>query len=174
MADGVPIENIYDGDTLDLDRAFKKLDEIKPYIKVWWTTGQQPIQLLADGEVVMAGAFGARLWTAQHVDNRPLTLTWNQSIADVDYWAVPKGVKDKELAMKFINFAIQPERQANFSKLFPLGPTNSRAFEYLDYEQAKELNTYPDNFKKQLMLNTEYWQKNEAKIIERWNEWLLK
>ncbi|WP_321343172.1 ABC transporter substrate-binding protein [uncultured Draconibacterium sp.] len=174
MADGVPIEHIYDGDTLDIERAFRKLDEIKPYIKVWWTTGQQPIQLLADGEVVMAGAFGARLWTAEHLDNRPLALTWNQSIADVDYWAVPKGAKDKELAMKFINSSLQPEKQVNFSKIFPLGPTNKRAFEYIDDSVAKELNTYPENFQKHIILNTKYWQKNEEKIIDRWNEWLLK
>ena len=33
VADGVPKDKLY---PLDLDRAFKKLDEIKPHIKVWW------------------------------------------------------------------------------------------------------------------------------------------
>ncbi len=48
MADGVPPSKIY---PIDVDRAFKSLDRIKPHVKVWWTQGAQPIQLLTDGEV---------------------------------------------------------------------------------------------------------------------------
>src|SRR5262249_1097942 len=47
LADGVPREKLY---PLDLDRAFRKLDEIKPHIKVWWREGNQSQQLLRDGE----------------------------------------------------------------------------------------------------------------------------
>ena len=51
LADGVPADKLY---PIDMDRAFHKLDEIKPHITVWWTTGAQPAQLLLDKEVVMA------------------------------------------------------------------------------------------------------------------------
>jgi putative spermidine/putrescine transport system substrate-binding protein len=58
IADGVAPKDVYkvlatkDG----VDRAFKKLDAIKPHVKVWWSAGAQPPQLLADGEVVMTTA----------------------------------------------------------------------------------------------------------------------
>src|SRR5580704_6265028 len=45
MADGVAPDQLY---PLDVDRAFKKLEEIKPYITVWWTSGAQSAQLLND------------------------------------------------------------------------------------------------------------------------------
>jgi len=59
IADGVAADDIYD--TLatpeGVDRAFAKLDTIKNDV-VWWEAGAQPMQLLADGEVVTADSQG--------------------------------------------------------------------------------------------------------------------
>src|SRR5262249_4659984 len=49
-ASGRPADRLY---PLDVDRAFKKLDQIKPHIKVWWREGNQSQQLIRDGEVDM-------------------------------------------------------------------------------------------------------------------------
>ncbi len=38
MADGVAPDALY---PLDVDRAFRKLEQIKPHIAVWWTSGGQ-------------------------------------------------------------------------------------------------------------------------------------
>src|SRR6516165_4253323 len=57
LADGVARENLY---PLDLDRAFSKLDAIKPHIKVWWREGNQSQQLIRDGEVDMMSIWNAR------------------------------------------------------------------------------------------------------------------
>ena len=51
LADGVAPDKLY---PLDVDRAFKKLDQIKHHIPVWWTNGAQHVQLLIDGEVSMS------------------------------------------------------------------------------------------------------------------------
>ena len=53
MADGVAPDKLY---PLDIDRAFKKLDAIKPHISVWWKTGAQSAQLLVDKEAIMPNA----------------------------------------------------------------------------------------------------------------------
>ena len=51
IADGVPPKDVYKvlSTKAGVDRAFKKLDQIKPNVKVWWTAGAQPPHLLADG-----------------------------------------------------------------------------------------------------------------------------
>ena len=46
LGDGVASDKLY---PLDLSRAFKKLDTIKPEV-VWWSGGAQSQQLLAPGE----------------------------------------------------------------------------------------------------------------------------
>jgi putative spermidine/putrescine transport system substrate-binding protein len=73
LADGVPADKLY---PMDIERAFKKLDQIKPHIKVWWTQGNQSQQLIADGEVDMIGMWNAR---AQELIDRgaPLKIVWN-------------------------------------------------------------------------------------------------
>ena len=38
LADGVAPSKLF---PLDLDRAFHKLDQIKPNVAVWWKTGDQ-------------------------------------------------------------------------------------------------------------------------------------
>jgi len=48
LADGVPLDKLY---PLDVDRAYKSLEKIKPHIDVWWTGGAQSSQLIQSGEV---------------------------------------------------------------------------------------------------------------------------
>ena len=57
VADGVPVDKVF---PLDVDRAFRKLDQIKAHVKVWWTQGNQSQQLLRDGEVDMIVMWNAR------------------------------------------------------------------------------------------------------------------
>lgn len=43
LADGVAPDDLF---PLDLDRAYAKLDEIKPHIDVWWKSGNQLQQIM--------------------------------------------------------------------------------------------------------------------------------
>ena len=60
LADGVPADKLY---PMDIDRAFRKMSELKPHIKVWWREGSQSQQLIRDGEVDMIA-----MWSARAVD----------------------------------------------------------------------------------------------------------
>ena len=60
LADGVPVDKLY---PMDLDRAFRKLSELKPHIKVWWREGSQSQQLIRDGEVDMIA-----MWSGDRSD----------------------------------------------------------------------------------------------------------
>ena len=80
LADGVPIAEVYA--TLDtpegVERAIRKLDTIKDHI-VWWETGAQPPQMLADGEVVMSTAYNGRIFNAQVLENQPFVVVWGRA-----------------------------------------------------------------------------------------------
>lgn len=62
MADGVPPDQLY---PLDVERAFKKLEQIKPHIATWWTSGGQSAQLISDGEVDLIQAWNGRISAVQ-------------------------------------------------------------------------------------------------------------
>ena len=91
VADGVPADKLY---PLDLDRAFKKLEEIKPHLTLWWSSGAQSVQLLNDGEVDMLAAWNGRVQAAMDA-GASANYTYNQGIYDVECFMVPKGAKNK-------------------------------------------------------------------------------
>ncbi len=170
LADGVPMDKLY---PLDLDRAFKKMDKIKNNITVWWKNGAQQVQLLTSGEVNYSSAWNGRVNVAQS-KGVPLEIVWNGGCMDLDWWCVPKGNPNKDLAMKFIDFALSAERQGEqAAKYIAYGPTNLNAFKYIPANRAKQLPSYPENLKKQFMHNADYWGKKLSKVTERWKTWMI-
>ena len=169
MADGVPMDKLY---PIDMDRAFKKLDQIKSQVDVWWTGGAQTTQMLESGEVDMLPTWNAR---AQVVIDagKPVALSWNQGIYSMEGWVIPKGDPNADLGRKFVTFCANAKRQAEFFDKLSYGPTNPRAYDYISKERAKSLPTAPQNLKLMVQSSTEWWGKNKEKAIERFNSWLL-
>ena len=170
MADGVVPNKLY---PLDVDRAFRSLDKIKPHVTKWWTSGNQPAQLLTDGEVVAAGLWHGRAITVKN-QGAKVDIEFNQSMLLSDWFAVPKGAKNKELAMKFIQFTCQAKQQALFSNLITYSPANPKAFELISKERAAILPTSPENIKNVVPGNEDWWGTNFNTMEERWKAWILK
>ncbi|MFH2129921.1 MAG: ABC transporter substrate-binding protein [bacterium] len=170
LADGVPMDKLY---PLDLDRAFKKMGEIREHITVWWKNGAQQIQLLTSAEVNYSSAWNGRVNVAQ-TKGVPLEIVWEGGCVDLDWWCVPRGNPNKDLAMKFIDFALSAERQGEqMAKYIAYGPTNLGAFKYISDERAKQLPSYPENLKKQFAHNADYWGAKLAEVTERWKLWMI-
>ncbi|WP_186668186.1 ABC transporter substrate-binding protein [Sporosarcina sp. BP05] len=169
LADGVEPENLY---PLDVDRAFAKLDEIKDHVKVWWTAGAQPPDLLSTNEVSLSSAWSGRI-TAANTEGAPVDLEFNQGIIFTNSWAVPKGAPNKELAMKFIAFTLAPEQQAALSSAYDNAPANSNALPLMSEEAINRLGQSPENQGKQIITNSEWWVENFDKVDERFQQWLL-
>jgi len=169
IADGVKPDKLY---PLDVDRAFKSLDKIKPSVKTWWTAGAQAPQLLATNEVSTAAAWSGRVLAAKK-QGSPVDVEYNQALLYADSWVVPKGSKNKDLAMKFINFCTTAETQAAFSKLVDYAPTNSKALPLLSEELKTRLGK-STNSAKQTVANIQWWADNFNTVDARFQKWLLK
>ncbi len=113
---------------MNLDRAFKKMDQIKPHIKVWWKDGSQSQQLIRDGEVDMISIWSAR--AVDLIDDKvPLEIVWNQSELFLTTLVVPKGDPNAKNAWEFANFVGQAKPQAEFCMMLPMDrpiPTRAR------------------------------------------------
>lgn len=174
LADGVPPQDVYKvlATKEGVDRAFAKLDQLKPHIQ-WWEAGAQPPQLLASGDLVMSAAYNGRIHAAQK-EGKHLRVVWNQSIYDIDSWAIPKGDPNKAQALEFIRFASQPERQKAFSREISYGPTNLKALDGLDPKVLGELPSAPQNLAVALPMNTEFWVEHGEELEQRFNSWAAK
>jgi len=168
LADGVPRDKLY---PMDLDRAFRKMDEIKPHIKVWWRDGAQSQQLIRDAEVHMIG-----MWSARAVDliedKVPLELVWNGGEL---YWSnliVPKGDPNAKAAWQFAGFVAQAKPQAEFTMLLPYGPANPEARTLIPEARLKQTPAWPDNEKVMFQHDTAWLAPRLAEIRERWTQWM--
>lgn len=168
LADGVTVDKLY---PLDVDRAFKSLERIKPSIRVWWTQGPQSQQLLREGEVDMIGIWHGRVQEliGQKV---PAELVWNQAEIDRAYWVVAKGTPRGDLARQFIKKAVSADASAGFCEQASYGPLNPAAFAKVPEEAAVKMPTYPANYKlafEQDVLNAGV---DLDEVTKRFNQWL--
>ncbi|VEF49292.1 extracellular solute-binding protein [Bacillus freudenreichii] len=171
MADGVKPEDLY---PLDVDRAFESLDKLKAKTEiVWWDAGAQPVELLSTGTVTISTAWNGRITEAKK-DNAPVDLHYNQATLSSEAWAVPKGSKNKDLAMEFINFATSAEVQAAFSETIDYSPVNTKAIELLPAEVQERLGQSPELAESQVVMDPKYWAENYEEISQRLQEWHLK
>ena len=119
IADGVDKDDLYEvlSTPEGVDRAFAKLDEIKPHINAWWTTGAQSVQLLSDGEVDFASAWNGRI-TQLRADGVPVEMSWTGASLKPAYYAIMKGSAMKTEAEDYIRFFLtDPVKGAEFAKL---------------------------------------------------------
>lgn len=172
MADGVPMDKIY---PLDLDRALKKLTELKPDVAVWWQSGSQQAQLAVNQEVDMLAVWVSRIDDAIK-QGAPFAYTYNQGIMDIECLVVPKGSTKKELAMKVINSFVSPDLQANLPQYIPYGPMNQKAYETgkISPEMMKNSVTSPDNIKLQVFMDKPWWAEHGQEAQEKWDAFLQK
>ena len=169
LADGVSRENLY---PIDIDRAFKKLAEIKPHIVKFFDTGALGASMIAEKTVVLTS-----LWTnrAQVLMDKgaPLGIEWNEAMRMLEASAILKGAKNRDNAYRLLDFELSPEPQANTLPKVLLSPTNSKAFDYIDAKVAANLPTSPANRKIGFDNSGAWWVDHRAAVLERWQEFLL-
>jgi len=174
MADGVPALAVYDvlATPEGVERAFRKLSQLKRYIK-WWEAGAQPPKMLANGDVVMSTAYSGRIDAARR-EGKKLSITWSGSIYDLDYWAIPRGAPNRALAEQFIAYASSATAQTAFAKNIAYGPINIRALENLDAKTLAELPIAPYNAKNAVQHSPQFWAKHGEVLESRFKEWLVR
>jgi len=181
ICDGVAPSKVYDvlGTDAGVKQALAKLDTIKSKV-VWWTSGSQTPQLLADGEVVVGSTYNGRLFALIEEQKQPVAMLWDWQVFDLDGWVVPSGGKNKAETMKFLKFATDTQRLADQAKFISYGPTRASSAPLvgkhakLGIDMAPHMPTDPNNSKTTLLFNYEFWADNRDDLDAKFNAWLLK
>lgn len=175
LADGVPPAQVYPllRTPAGVDRAFRKLDRLKPDI-VWWSSISQVPDLLGSGEVAMSVTSPGRLVVANRTDHRNFKLAWNGNVYAVDYWALLKNSPRKAEAMELIRYITRPESQMRLAKLIPTGVTNKAAARALPPEFRRETTANPANMANALELDGDFWVEYGDQLTQRFNVWVAR
>lgn len=175
MADGVAADKVYQvlSTPEGLDRVFAKLDTIKNEA-VFWETGAQLIQLLADGEIAISAAYNGRVQAAITDDKKPLRIIWDRQIWNADYYAIVAGTKAKSAAIEFIRFATGTRPLTEQTKYIAYGPVRRSAQALVDPRIAATLPTAAENFKGALAFDAAWWTDHGDAVNERYATWLAR
>ncbi len=166
LADGVKPEELY---PLDLDRALKKIEELKPHILTHWGTGAESQQLLRDGEVVMGQLWNTRAELVKRDTNGGVDWTFDQGIISPSVWFVPKGnPAGRDAAMRFIAMAQRPEVQAKLMEVYNMGPVNNAANALLSPELQALNPAAPANLSRQIPMQNRWYADHYGEALERY------
>jgi putative spermidine/putrescine transport system substrate-binding protein len=176
MADGVKKEDIYTvlKTQEGFDRAFKKLEALKPSI-VWSESAADGVQRLLAGDVAMTINFNARITGAALENKRNLAIIWGAGFwVGTDYWVKIAGGPNPGPAQKMLEFYARPETQAELVKHLTYGVPTVKAYELMSAETRGMLPTSPDKAANAAVYSDAFWADKQAAATERFNTWAAK
>jgi putative spermidine/putrescine transport system substrate-binding protein len=169
IADGVPMDKLY---PLDIDRAFKSLQRVRPAVTKFWDTGALSAQMLSDKEVVLAALWSTRLGVAI-TNGAPLIAQWNQNMILAQAYGIPVGSHNVEGALKFIDFSLSPEVQGAWMKAYKAIPVNQKAYGATSPDLMDPDANVPWTKSKGFLRDIEWWAQNRSKVNDVWSNWIL-
>ncbi len=183
LCDGVAQDDLYDVLSSDggVERALAKLDTIKDQV-VWWAAAAESIQLLADGEVVIASSYNGRLFSTIVEQNQPIAMLWDYQVFDLDGWIIPTGLSDERLARAkdYLYFATDTQRLADQAAYISYGPARLSSAPLvgkhaeLGIDMGPHMPTDPENAKHTILYNYEWWADNRDDVDAKFAAWLVK
>ena len=169
IADGVPMDKVF---PIDIDRAFKSMSRVKPYIKKFWDTGALSAQMLADREVVLGSIWNGRLQAVAD-KGAPLAIEWNQHMLQVQAYGIFKDAKNKREAQLLVDYSMDPKANVGLGKELNYGPINRKSFDLLPADIIAKLPGSPENMKRCFLQDVNWWDDNRAKVNSVWSKWIL-
>lgn len=170
LADGVPVDQLF---PMDVERAFAKLEQIKPSVRVWWTAGPQARQILTDGEVAAAALWDSDASAARAASKDPVEIVWNEAVIDTACWVAAAGSPREANAVRLLEFmAGNVEGLAQFCVADQSGPMNPKAFDFIPQDVAQAMPTWPANREKAVFLDGAKIVDQIDDINTRFEDWI--
>lgn len=177
LGDGIQASDVYPQLETEegIARAFAKLDSIK-YFLHWWRQPNEPIEMLARGEVVMATALNGRAYDAQ-ISGADIATLWDGQLYGLDVFGVPRGTPARERALEFIAFSTSSEPLSDMSSRVPYGPARLSASALVGPNPITgeamhpHLPTAQGNFDNALLIDPAWWAEAGAPLRPRWDTW---
>jgi spermidine/putrescine-binding protein len=161
---------LYNLSDAQLEAVKKKLIELKPNIRKYWSTGGELTNLFQNHEVV--AAMGWPLMTNElHKVNFPIgeTIPKENTTGWIDHLMITAASPRKELAQQFLEYMVEAQTQKLVTDVTHYTPANPATSQLLNADERKSLHLdNPDEYMKRIY----FWQDvpRRAKYNEIWNE----
>ena len=153
-----------------LEAVKKKLIELKPNVRKYWTTGGELTNLFQNHEITAAMG-----WPLMTVQLRKLNYSIGETIPKenttgwIDHLMITAASSHKDLAQAFLEYMVEPETQKLVTDVTHYTPANPGTAKLLTPDEVKSLHLDdPDAYMKRIY----FWQDvpRRQKYTEIWNE----
>jgi putative spermidine/putrescine transport system substrate-binding protein len=168
LAEGVKESDLY---PLDFDRAFTKLDKLKPSLTVYdsYAAVTQGLQSKSVDMALLPSGRAAALAK----DDPDVELMWEQNIYyPWSGFTIPKGAPNAKGMAKLLAHMQDPKRQAKFAEKTFYGPTLQKAYKHIDAETAAQLPGTSEHKALAVDVDTETLASQTDKYIKRYSDWV--
>jgi putative spermidine/putrescine transport system substrate-binding protein len=174
MADGVGIADVYRvlGSAGGVARAFRKLDQLRPYV-AWWTDGDAARRALTSRAVMMTLAPAAFDEPAPARGGPIVAQQWSQSLTELLSWTMPRRGSDaaEEEALSFLEVEQEPLFQAAVTRLTPVLGAAPGAMAVLAADLLADTQAAPGRAKATLRIDDAFWR-DHTDLSARFDTWL--
>ena len=168
VADGVAPEDLY---PLDVERAFAKLDELKPHVSTFASSTPEQVSSVTQNEADFSYSYYNRVNSARQ-GGAALEFSFDQTNNSLDFFAIPKGSPNKEAAMRFIEFCMRPEQQKAWSLAGFYVPNRMSVLE--DIRNSDQGGYLPDlGNGRNVVIDPAWWGDNYDAVQRRYAEWMI-
>jgi len=172
MADGVAPADVYKTlSTADgVERAFRKLDQLKPYIQ-WWSTESEAAHILASRDVLMTSAPSGQIATMAEHEHKNFGLQFAGSLWELQSWTIMKGSPSLRMAQQFLYFTGMPAVELRLLQRSGDAAPAKGLSDGLSPELAAVSPANPVNLAAGLRVDAAFWHDNLPKLRQRFDGW---
>ncbi|HEV3253723.1 MAG TPA: ABC transporter substrate-binding protein [Candidatus Acidoferrales bacterium] len=162
--------HLYNLSDEELENVKKKLLELKPNIRKFWTTGGELTNLFENHEIL--AAMGWPLMTNQlRKANFPIgeTIPKENTTGWIDHLMITAASEHKELATELLEYMVEAKTQKSVTDVTGYDPANPQAAQFMSADDRKNLHLDGVD---EYMTHIYFWQQypRRDKYNEIWNE----
>lgn len=166
IADGVSPKSLY---PLDVERAFKSLNKLKPNI-AQYPNAAKSVEVLQRGEIEFAYTYSGRIELAK-ANGASVEFVYGPTINAPSFQGIVKNSPNKDAANKLIAYFMRVDRQKAWAEAIGYGPQKKAAFNGLPESVLRKLPSLDSQ--QAAWVDVEWWAKNRDKIDIRFKEWQM-
>ncbi|QEO16833.1 extracellular solute-binding protein [Acetobacter vaccinii] len=171
LSDGVPPDEIYPLTDDKLRRAFGRLDQIRPSVRAFWSTGDEPIQGINRGDFTIGVAQSGRA-VSGIANHFPIGMSWKQNVLSHAWLFIPEGGQHVVSAEALLAFVNNAQQQAEFAKNTGYGGGARDIAQFLTPQQSAVVTTSPENLAQSVAINDDWWRAHGARTARLWQAWV--
>lgn len=169
LADGVEKDKLF---PLDVDRAFRKLDQIRDSVTLWWKSGDQSVQGFRNAEYDLGQIWLTRA-KAMAIEGLPIKWSYKASFLVGDRVGLIRGAPNRENALKLIAFWLDnPAAQAKACNVLSCTPPSSEAIVLMSDEARSSMPTTAEISESVVVPDAAWINANAPALLEQWNNWV--